>query len=278
MFAEMARLRWLIAAVAVAVVVASGIGVWRLAAQDPLAGHAGHGEPDPPELSGPDGPECASAAVAVSLTDRNHERTSCPADALVPADAASLRALVGFLAGRGIRSITVEADSSARSTSAAEVVTETAQGKGIATGGGSALVVVSGWAAADTALATVAERQRTGVSYPDGTYLAPWLLTAPVVDSTAGAVIPLRFDPRDEQPVRYQLALANRFHDQQPTSSGYLAWLAATGTGEPLSTRLYAVSRVSFMPQDLAVHQHGHAGGWVPGGTVVPVSGVIDRG
>jgi hypothetical protein len=88
-------------------------------------------------------------------------------------------------------------------------------------------------------------------------------------------VIPLRFDPRDEQPVRYQLTLATRFPEQQPTASGYLAWLAATGAAEPVGTRLYAVSRVSVMPRELTMHHPGHDGGWVPGGTVVPVSGVL---
>ncbi len=244
--------------------------------QVPVEVDTGRGGPGPAGVSGVDGPECASAAIGVALSGRSQPVTSCPADSLGESDAASLRSLVGFLAGRGVRSLTVAADGSPRSAMAAAVVRESAVGKGMTVGAGTALVVVSGWAAAAGTVAAVAERQRGLVSYPDGTYLAPWLLNAPVVDSAAGGVIPLRFDPRDDDPVRYQLALAGRFHGQWPTASGYRAWLAANGGGEPSQTRLYAVSRVSVMPGELGVHQHGHDGGWVPGGTVVRVSGVLE--
>jgi hypothetical protein len=235
----------------------------------------GPGEPGPAGASGVDGPECASAALAAALAQPGRVLTSCPADSLSGPDEASLRSLVEFLAGRGVRSIAVEADGSARSGSAAAVVREAAEASGVPVGAGGALVVVSGWAAADGMLAAVAKRQASQVSYPDGTYLAPWLLNAPVVDATAGAVIALRFDPRDDDAVRYQLALAGPFHDQRPTSSGYQAWRTANGGGEPPRTRLYAVSRVSVMPRELGMHQHGHDGGWFPGGTVVPVSGTL---
>jgi hypothetical protein len=203
---------------------------------------------------------------------------ACPADALAPTDAASLRGLVTFLAGRGVHTITVAADDSARSAAAAAVVRDTATRSGLAVGEAnrdSALVVVSGWAPATASLTELAGRQRTEVIHSAGTYLAPWLLAAPVLRAASGAVLPLRFDPRDEQPVRYDIALRTRFHGATASSAGYHEWLASQGSPEPTVTRLYAVSQIAFLPQEFAMQHGDHDAGWFPGGTVVPVTGEI---
>ena len=239
----------------------------------------GHGEPAGPGISGPDGPECAAEGLGAVLADPRYAPTSCPADALGPADESSLRALVGFLAGRGVHTLTVAADGSARSIAAAAAVRDAAEHDRLAVAAepssDGALVVVSGWASANQTLATVSGRQQTAVSYSAGTYLAPWLLSGPVISTSAGAVLPLRFDPRDPRPVEYQLAIETRFHGQLPTAAGYRGWLAGKGIDEPSATRLFAASRVAFLPKEFAMHQHGHDGGWVPGGTVVPVTGPL---
>lgn len=233
----------------------------------------GHAPPATPETSGPDGPECASAALGAALANHPREITECPADALSPGDAASLRALVDWIAGRGVHAITIAADGSARAGAATAAVREVAAARrlslGTQPGRDDALLVLSGWAAATNTLSTVASQQRTTVVYSSGTYLAPWLLTAPVLATTPGAVLPLRFDPRDDLPVRYEAALAAHFHGLTPTASGYLAW-QGEGTAP---TRLYAASRVSVLPADLGAHRHGHDAGWLPGGTIVAVTG-----
>ena len=247
-----------------------------------VAVDTGHGEPAPPSVAGPDGPECASVALGAALAGRGRPVHACPADALAPSDEADLRATVAFLAGRGVRTLTLATDDSPRSVAAAAAVRDAAARHGLAAGQESgpdgALIVASGWAAAHDTLTAVNARQRAEVVYPHGVYLAPWLLSGPIVAASSGAVIPLRFDPRDEQPTRYQLALDTRFHGQYPTASGYQGWLTATETTDPGGTRLYAASRVAFLPAELSAgHQHGD-GGWVPGGTVVPVTGPLDDG
>ena len=76
----------------------------------------------PPDLTGPDGPECASAALGRLVAGAVQPVASCPADELLAADASALRGIVRFLAGRGQRAITVVADSSPRSVAAAAVL------------------------------------------------------------------------------------------------------------------------------------------------------------
>jgi hypothetical protein len=242
----------------------------------PIDVDAGHGSPLP-GIAGPDGPECASAALGAALAGSRRTLPGCPADSLTPGDAESLRGLVRLLAARGVRTLTIAADGSPRSSSAATVLHDSARASGLtiaaAPAADSALVVVSGWAAATATLSDLATRQRAEVIHSAGTYLAPWLLAAPVLRAGNGAVLPLRFDPRDDAPVHYQLALESAFHTFGPTASGYYEWRAAQGLPEPSGTRLYAASVVSLMPQEFA--HHTPEGGWLPGGTVVPVTGPL---
>lgn len=220
------------------------------------------------DATGPDGPECAAAALGAAIADPPRPLLACPADSLTPDDAASLRALVDFLASRGISTLTLATDNSPRSAAAGAAVREAAARRRLTVttepGRDNALIVVSGWATASTT------RRLDTVVFSAGTYLAPWLLTAPILATTPGAVLPLRFNPRDDQPVRYQTILSTRFHGQPPTATGYQTWLPTPPT-EP--TRLYAASRVAIMPTELT-HGH-HQAAWLPGGTIVPVSGPL---
>ncbi len=131
--------------------------------------------------------------------------------------------------------------------------------------------MLSGWSRAAAALAAVsAEPLRAQPIRSDGTWLAPWLLTPQVVDSTAGAVLPLDFDIRDAAAQEYSQTLARYLPGQAPTASGYAAWRAARG-GEPSAETLFAASRAAYMPA-LPGHQaHGSEVSWFPGGTVTPV-------
>jgi hypothetical protein len=243
----------------------------------PVDVDTGHGPRSTPVFTGPDGPECASAALGAVLAGSRQALTGCPADALAPADAETLRALMKQLAGRGVPEVRVEADASARSAAALSVLRDAAREAGLTITGtparDGALIVVSGWAAATSTLRAVATRQLTEVLYSTGTYLAPWLLSAPVLRSTNGTVLALRFDPRDEPAVRYQVAVEAAFHGSAPTESGYHAWLTAQNSPEPRETRLYAASAVAFLPQEFA--HHTHETGWLPGGTIVPVTGPL---
>jgi hypothetical protein len=45
--------------------------------------------------------------------------------------------------------------------------------------------------------------------------------------------------------------------------------MASTGP-----TRIYASAQISFLPAELD-HQHGDTAGWVPGGTLIPVTGPL---
>jgi hypothetical protein len=198
----------------------TGLGVFTTDTRD-------QGTEAPASLLGTDGPECASALLgrvlaAASLPDR------CPADVLTPADATALRQTVGYVAALGVRGITLVTDDSPRSVEAARTVRLAASSAGITIAPVSApagpLLVVSGWSAADTALHSIT----AGGRIPDGgSYLAPWLITAPLLDIRAGSRVPLRFDQSDDLPRRYRDALAAAYPNQSPTVSGYQAWLTA---------------------------------------------------
>lgn len=218
---------------------------------------------------GPDSAECASAALGSLVAGRNTPLASCPSDELSAADNASLRSLLTFMAGRKVPAITVVADLSPRSQAAAALVRTTAaalrlpispEKKGNQPG---ALVVVSGWSAA-------AQKPKAG--YPAGVWLAPWLLAAPVLSTSAGTLLPLRFNPHEIGPGKYATALAHGFGSDYATASGYQGWL---GKAPSAATQLYAASPVGFLPAEFEMHHEGEVLGWLPNGTVVPISGSL---
>jgi hypothetical protein len=234
-------------------------------------------EPAPATFAGPDGPECLTAATAAVLAGGSTP-DYCPSEELDEEDYAALASLVGTLIDRGVREIAVQGDDSGRSRSAYDLVRTVAGRAGVpvvdpsvSPASRDALLVVSGWddAAGSLAKVTSTPPQQQPIR-SDGTWLAPWLLTPAVVDSTLGAVLPLDFDIRDEGAQEFSQTLATLFPGQSPTSAGYDAWREARG-GEPGPLRLYAASRAAYMPA-----QPGHAGhesevAWFPGGTVTPV-------
>ncbi|NIH77953.1 hypothetical protein [Amycolatopsis viridis] len=232
-----------------------------------------------PTAAGPDGPECATTALGGLVAGRKDVLTSCPADELSEEDADALRKLVGFLADRKTQSITVVDDTTPRGTAAGRVVREAAAADRIAVRPeGAALVVVSGWARAAAALDGAAAAQREQPAYPFGLYVAPWLLTGPLVNSVASSTVPLRFDPRERAAVSYAVALDNAFPGEAATVTGFRQWL---GPEQPAAPRvqLFASAQVNAMPM-LPGQPHAPGmdspgagpGFFVPQGTVVPVS------
>ncbi|MEV4001388.1 hypothetical protein [Actinomadura sp. NPDC049753] len=235
-----------------------------------LAVDTGQGPAASPQLR-TDGPECASAALGV-LVSGGDTAVPCPADRLDAADAAALRATVGFLAGRGVRSVHLVGDGSPRSRAAALVVREASARAGLtitAAGADRPVILVPGWPGADAALRRMARGSLRG----QGAYLAPWLLSAPLLAIPAAQMLPLRFSPRDPDPLRYAAELGARFPDETPTVVGYRAWRGPGGTDGP--PRLYAASLVTFMPSR-APARHAHTGtSWLPGGTITVATGPL---
>ena len=228
-------------------------------------------EPGPVGVTGPDGPECATAALGGVVAGSRAPFASCPADALAPDDDAALRSLVDYLADNATPTITVVDDDSPRSRQAAEAVRAQADARRLPVSPvpqhEGALVVVSGWATA------VDELSRPG-QYVYGAHLAPWLLHGPVVNSAAVSTVPLRFDPRDQRSLSYGLALAGAFGGEAPSVAGFGSWLAARGMVPRGPVSIYAAAQVDVMKMTMPGMSHGgsSAGTWNPKGTIVAVS------
>ncbi|WP_267593581.1 hypothetical protein [Carbonactinospora thermoautotrophica] len=234
----------------------------------------GHDRTAPAAITGPDGPECASMALGAAVAGARTPLLSCPSDRLDDRDAASLRALVGFLAHRGVPALTLVADASPRGTAAARAVRAAAARHGVAVRArprkGGALVVTAGWPTAASTLAHLARSHEALATA--GTYLAPWLLGAPVLKSGLAGFFPLRFNPHEVAPLQYAATVSARFHGEPPTAAGYAGWLAAKGSAVAGPPQLYAASHVAYMPVEATSH---HAGSWLPDGTVTPVTGPL---
>ena len=186
--------------------------------------------------------------------------------------------MVDTLARRGVQQLAIRADGSARGSAAYDVAAGAAEASGLEVvdaedppGPRNALLVVSGWADAATTLTAASSLPlRRQPIRSDGTWLAPWLLSPGVVDSTFGAVLPLSFDIRDAAVREFSQTLTAYLPGEAPTASGYAAWRAARGDS-PEDVQLFAASRAAYLPA-----QPGHAGhetevAWFPGGTVTPI-------
>ncbi|WP_367323346.1 hypothetical protein [Streptomyces sp. HUAS ZL42] len=224
-------------------------------------------------LRGPDGPECAAAAVGAVLAGDDRPLDACPADRLAPGDAAALRSVVDFLADRGERGVALVGDDSPRAVAAADVVRAAARRAGLeVTRPGTArhpLIVVAGWATGAQAVEGVA----AGRTPAQGTYLAPWLLTPSLLQPAAGQIVPLRYAPRGTEVSGYLNALSERLPGEPPAAAGYEAWQQARGTTGDAPVRLYAVA-VPYVPGSGGsghVH-HLKRADWLPGGMIIPVA------
>ncbi|WP_433271717.1 hypothetical protein ACQPZF_13415 [Actinosynnema sp. CS-041913] len=229
-------------------------------------------------------PECASAALGGLLADRKEVLESCPADRLSTEDEEALRKLVGFLDARGAGGITLASDTTPRGTAAARVVREAADSAGLRVDAeprpDNVLLAVSGWSAAYGALTAAGAQQAERPVYAHGLYLAPWLLTTPLVTAVTTVSVPLRFDPREPLPVGYAVAVGNRFGGANPTPAGFDAWLGDQRGRD--GVRIFAAAQVTVMPMGPGeAHAPGMpmteelAGQWVPKATVVPVSALL---
>jgi hypothetical protein len=238
---------------------------------------AGSG-PDQEVLSGPDGPECAAAALGALLGGSRGAPGPCPSQSLVPADAAALRAMVGFLGTRGINRLTLIADASPRGVAAERVVRAAAQDAKItvedagAPAGESlqAVLAVAGWQVSQTML----EKFKAGPAPTYGTYLAPWLEQAAMVTAAGGAPLGvLPFDPAGPLAEDYVLALRLVGREQSASTAGFYAYLAALGQPLPRSPLLLYAGTAAFEILGGSGHGHGGAGTtWLGSAPLTPVS------
>jgi len=222
-------------------------------------------------------PECANAALGGLIGGSRIALTSCPSDVLSTEDADSVHKLVDYLKGRKIPAITVVGDGSPRAKAAEELVRQTGIPVSDTEQPNSALVVVAGWSDAAAELNKVAVEQTQKPTFVYGVYLAPWLLTAPLLKSVVSSAIPLHFDPRDPQTLAYTVALSNSFPGETGTIGGLDQWLAAQGQHTEPAVRLYASAQVDAMPMDSTMDgmEMAYPGQWVPNGTIVPISGPL---
>jgi hypothetical protein len=236
-------------------------------------------------LTGPDGPECASALlgglVAGSTAGRDGagptaNTAECPSQRLAAADGDALRDSVTFLAGRRVTGLNLVSDDSPRATAAAELVRAQAaslnlpvRDVGVPT---DTLLVVSGWSAAVPALRQAVARSADEPA--GGIVLAPWLATGAVISAAPSEVLPLLFNPGESPARQYGATVAAVFPGEGPSTAGYLAWLRAGGTGGPLDGRatFYGAAPVDVPMGMDDMDMGGNPGDWYPTGTIVPIN------
>ncbi len=210
---------------------------------------------------------------------------ACPSEALVPSDAAALRALVGSLGARGVRRMTLITDTTPRGAAAEREVRTAARAALIAVseslpadGKPEALLAIAGWQISELRLAQFG----TGSPPLYGTYLAPWLVQAAMVAATGTSPLSvLPFDPTAPEARAYLVALRQVGPTESASTSGYRAFLAALGRPLPPHDLLLYASTVSFEVMPMGSSSTGGAmsmdhGGldltWFAGGALTPVS------
>jgi len=229
------------------------------------------------DWTGPDGPECLTTATAALLAGGGTP-AACPSTSLTAGDRDALTATVEALLARRVEQLAVVTDDSPRSRSAYGLVDSLLPedvalvGADVPPGERSALLVLGGWAGSAEQLAAVSSTPLPQQPIrSDGTWLAPWLLSPGVVDSTAGAMLALDFDIREAGAQEFGDVLATYLPGQAPTASAYAAWRAARGD-DPDPVRLYAASRAAYLPAEAGHAGHETEVAWFPGGTVTPVT------
>lgn len=225
--------------------------------------------------TGPDGPECASAALGAVIASATPV-SSCPADRLSSTDAASLSGTVAFLAHQRLTHLGLVSDGSTRSRAAAAVVREQAARWRLTIDptpvGQDSVLVVTGWDGAPAALHAVTERAAHGST--GGAILAPWLAVAPILGEASSETVPLTFNPQTKPVREYAATLRAVFPGETPSPAGYLAWAAGTDPSALGAMRFYGAAQVNVPMggmMDFDMNPDGVPGDWYPSGTIVPI-------
>jgi hypothetical protein len=226
-------------------------------------------------LTGPDGPECASATLG-ALAAGAPATPRCPATGLDPSDAQALRAAVTFLAGHGVTTLDLAVDGSARSVAAEQVVRAEAAashlGVAASPGPNDTLILLTGWDRAPGELHALTARVTGGAT--GGAVLAPWLLTAPVLGQAGAEMIPLTFDPTRPPARKYTGALAAAVPGEPAAPSGYRAWAHTLGNPIDGPVAFYGASLDQADQQSNDPDNATQVGGpsledWYPTGNIV---------
>lgn len=229
-------------------------------------------------LTGVDGPECVSAALAALLsasTAAQPALTSCPTEMLTVSDREAVRDTVTFLAGRGITACDLVADGSPRSRAAAELVRSEAAthnlpvSTGLTGAPGHTVLVVSGWAAAKPALDKATAQSREAAN--GGIVVAPWLLANTLLPAAESEVFALTFNPQETAPRQYGVTAAAVFPGEGPSAAGYLAWARNHGIELDERAAFYGAAPVN-VPMGVDMDMGPDPGAWYPDGTVVAIN------
>lgn len=236
-------------------------------------------------LVGPDGPECVSAALGALAAGAGvsgrpdvpgSPGAKCPSEELTGADAATLTDFVVFLRNRGVSGVTVVADDSPRSRAADQVVRAEAARRGLPISAvpspTDGLMVLTGWTkAADTV-------RRANAKGPDappsaqGIFLAPWLLTPPVMTLSETSVLGLQFNPQDIDSLGYASTLVGVFPKETPSAAGYRAWAQQLGVHVDPRASFYSGAPIN-VPMGPDNQEHGsNPAAWFPSGAIIQVS------
>lgn len=215
--------------------------------------------------TGPQGPECLSAATAELLSAQDGTG-ACPAAVLGRDDAATLRSTVAALASRDVPAIGLEAGTSTRGAAAAAVVRREALRWALPVlpgdaqlPPGSALLLVSGWSEAARSLRAAP---------PEVTpWVAPWLLAPGVVAEAREVVVALDFPERGAD--AYAARLRSLLPGQAPTASGYAAWRGRLGEA-PSQPGLFT-ARAAGVPLRAGADVGDASLPWFTGGSLVPL-------
>lgn len=239
--------------------------------------------------TGPDGAECAAAALGAYLGGSRLPMGPCPSQSLSAEDAAALGGLIANLKTRDVKVVRLISDATPRGVAAVKVVKQATKANGISlltygdAGKADATLSVAGWEVSQAALADL--REKSPPLY--GTYLAPWLVQAGIVRTAGGSPLSaLPFDPGGALAQGYIVALRKVGPNESASSAGFAAYLAARGEGlPPRDVFLYAATAgFDIMPIGGELNSaantsgHGHGGvdvTWFAGGALTPVSGKL---
>ena len=234
--------------------------------------------------SGPDAEECASHAAAVLLASADPRLLPC---SLSEPDAPQLgAAFARYFSDLRISSAVVIADDSPRSRAMTERFVSDARTRGIAVdvvhaasevhSWSDAAVVTSGWATAKDVVSAIEAAPAPPVR---GVFLAPWLLSSEVIGGPGRVqlAVALPFDPSASTAGAYLDQLARRAPRAKASTAGLEGWLAGRRTPTQTATAIqfFTPARIDFLPPSLS-EGHDHAGaGWVNGGQMAAVSGLV---
>lgn len=242
--------------------------------------------PDQSALSGPDGTECAAAALGAVLGGSRAPLAPCPSESLAPTDAVALHALVALLDKRGVRSLGLITDASPRGAAAEREVRSAARAarlrvfsQGSNGGRVDAVIALAGWQVSRSELETL----RAGTAPLYGTYLAPWLMQAALVAAGGGSPLAaLPFDPAGPQARDYLSVLRRVGPGESASAAGLLAFLAARGEQPAQRDVLLYAATVGFEvmpmsggPGGSQMDHRGFNATWLGRGALTPVSGPL---